>query len=236
MGQWFVLQNEEVSGPFSDEDLKQRVADGRVAPSAMVWGQPQPEWINASGWVKELPQLQKVARPEPQRRRWHYARKGASHGPMEREQLVAALKDMKSISGVVIWTKGMKAWAPIYEFHDLLDEVGVNRRQHPRANISGRVAIKKDNDSFIGKLETISEGGFGVTGIEGLKTGDVVSAELQSEALYVSIIVKATVRYMTEKGFIGFKFDTINMESKANVIQYVKSQAMTTLFKLQKAA
>src|SRR5690606_6063040 len=109
------------------------------------------------------------------------------------------------------WTKGMKAWAPIFEFNDLLDDLGINKRQFPRADIEGRVSIKVGSQSLDGILLTISEGGFGADQLTGLTVGQTVSVEINSDAFYDPIHAKAEVRYITESGYVGFRFQNINM-------------------------
>jgi hypothetical protein len=222
MAQWFVLRNEDVSGPFDTEEIKGMAAQGDLSDRDLVWGRPQTEWRPLSWWTIELPNLLQKTQEVKDLRLWHFASAGTAQGPFSRADLVAKLKDIDLSQDLLVWTKGMKAWAPIFEFNDILDEVGVNRRQYPRAEIEGRVALKIGQNSFEGTLATISEGGFGANKITGLVIGQVLSAELSSDAFYDTIHAKVEVRYFTETGYVGFRFQHLNMESKGAIIQYVK--------------
>jgi len=229
MAHWFLYHNEVVSGPFSTEEVKSLAAQRQVEESSLIWGRLQKEWKPLRWWMVELPSLLSRHTEVKDSRLWHYAQEGNSHGPFTRDDLITRLKDVELDQNVLVWTKGMKAWAPIFEFHDLLDEIGINKRQFPRAEIEGRVTVKLPTKAVEGVLITISEGGFGANGLTDMSIGQVVSVEVISDAFYDTIHAKAEVRYITESGYVGFKFQHINMESRGAIIQYVKSAGRTML-------
>ena len=78
--------------------------------------------------------------------------------------------------------------------------------------------------SHIGQLKTISAGGCGLTGVQDLKSGTEVLATLKTEAFYRELKLKAEVRYVSDSGFTGLMFSTINSEDKAVIINYIRSQ------------
>jgi hypothetical protein len=227
MAEWFVLRNEQVAGPYSTEEIKSLASQGEIMDRDLIWGKMQSEWKPFAWWMIELPNLLAKTREAVDNRLWHYALGGASFGPFNRQDLVGKLKSLDMNQDILIWTKGMKAWAPVFEFSDLLDEIGVNKRQFPRADIEGRVSIKAGNQTFEGILLTVSEGGFGADQLQGITVGQVVSVEINSDAFYDAIHAKAEVRYITETGYVGFRFQNINMESRGAIIQYVKSSGKT---------
>lgn len=228
MVRWFILRNENIKGPFSTEEIKSLNQSGDILDKDLIWGNLQAEWKPVAWWNIELPKLlAQTPKEEKETKLWHYAIQGQSFGPFNREDLIAKLKDNKSNYDILVWTKGMKAWAPIFEFTDLLDAVGINKRQFPRADIDGKVTIKSGPTTIVGNLLMISEGGFGADQIKGLSNAQIVSVEIESDSFYESIHAKAEVRYMTERGYVGFKFQNINMESRSAIVQYVKSAGRT---------
>ncbi|MGE0762519.1 MAG: GYF domain-containing protein [Bdellovibrionales bacterium] len=222
-----MLRNEDVSGPFSTEEVKNLATQGEFQDRDLIWGRMQVDWKPLGWWMVELPNLLAKTKEVRDPRLWHYAVGGSSFGPFSREDLVVKLKETNLNQEVLIWTKGMKAWAPIYEFNDILDSVGLNKRQYPRAEIEGKVSIKVGQQSLDGNLLVISEGGFGADQLSGLTAGQVVTIEINSDSFYDPIHAKAEVRYVTENGYVGFRFQNINMEARGAIIQYVRSSGRT---------
>jgi hypothetical protein len=227
MSLWFVLRNEDVSGPLSTDEVKTMAALGQLVDKDLIWGRLQNEWKPLAWWMIEVGNLIAKNKEVRDPRLWHYAINGASFGPFTRDDLVVQLKDVVLSSDLLLWTKGMKAWAPIFEFNDVLDAIGVNKRQFPRADIEGKLTIKMGTQVLEGTLQTVSEGGFGATGIQGLTVGQVLPVELESDAFYDPLHLKAEVRYITDSGYVGFKFQNLGSEARSAVVQYVRGYART---------
>lgn len=223
MAQWFVLRNEVVTGPFTTDEVKNLTSQGEVQDRDLIWGTLQSEWRQIGWWMVELPNLLANTKNIKDPRLWHFAVNGTAFGPFSRDDLIMKLKEHQLTQDILVWTKGMKAWAPIYEFNDLLDDIGVNKRQFPRADIEGRVSIKVGTQTVEGILLTISEGGFGADQLQGLTPGQVLAVEINSDAFYDPVHVKAEVRYVTDAGYVGFRFQNLNMESRGAIIQYVRN-------------
>ena len=225
MPNWFICQNEVVHGPYSTEHVRSQLSSGLLTLDATVWARGQKEWLTLSAWSKQSfveDNSSDKSRPEQM---WHYAIQGQSKGPMTRAQLVNEIKSIQQKDEILVWTKGMKSWADLFEFHDLLDEMGLNRREHPRASIEGQAVLKtEDGHSIIARLRTISPGGAGVDQIlENLSIGQTVTIEIRSSILGEAMTSKATVQYMTDSSFVGLKFAGLSMENKARILQYVRS-------------
>lgn len=225
MLKWFICHNETVRGPLTTEEVRNNIKDGDILRQSLVWGSVMEHWRTVSWWETELPTILKSHKENKDNRLWHYAQDGQSHGPFTRNRLIQELNQLKLKDDVMIWTKGMPTWGQIFEFTDLMDEVGVSRRAHPRAPIKGSVIIKSDNKAALGKLSMISEGGCGVINVEGLKAGEFVNLDIKSAAFSEPVRAKAQVRYVTETGYVGLKFAQIGMESKARIIEYVKGSS-----------
>lgn len=218
---WFVQKVDAVDGPMSTEDVQSRLQTGQLTGSHMIWGRGLEGWISLGHWSKELPRLANATQAQAVPEMWHYAHNGKSAGPFPKAQLVDELKNVENLGDVMIWTKGMKEWAPLFEFHELLSSIGVNKRQFPRADITGRAIVKTTESALIGQLVTISEGGCGIVVDQGLVPGQAFTLELQSPSFRNAVHAKAECRYLSE-GLAGVKFTHLSSEAKGAIIQYVK--------------
>ena len=224
MGKWFLLQGEKVQGPFTHDEVRAEYAAGQTEENCLIWGRQHNLWQPLSTWLKTISQTEmQTTNDTVTQQLWHYAIEGESKGPMPRVELVNELKNLHHKGEILVWTKGMKAWADLFEFHDLLDEMGLNRREHPRSPINGSIVVKYDDQTIIGLLKSISPGGFGAVNLGNtLSIGQVVSVEIKSESLNSTVVVKSIVQYVSESGFYGFKFQSINMEAKAHIMEFIR--------------
>lgn len=223
---WFIESSGQIEGPYSTDVVKARIKEGQLMASDMIWGRIMEEWRPVSWWVTSLDEMlekeKRLARPEV----WHYGIEGQTYGPFNWETLISRLRVVLSqapnrLPQILIWTQGIKEWTNIIEFHNILEALGVNKRQHPRAAISGRTVIRAAGRTYVAPLRTISEGGFGTDTIGGISSGENVTVEIQSDALSEVIHARAVVRYVTSQS-AGFKFSNINVESTGMIVQYVR--------------
>lgn len=222
MEKWFICKDEDVSGPFTTESLRESFANGELA-QALVWGRLASEWMSAADWHNGLDTLLNQQNKQQKRPQlWHYAYLGESYGPMPRADLIAALSEIDTKKEVLIWTKGMKSWAELFHFQDIIEDLGINRRQYPRARISGSVVLRSGEKVAIGQLATIGVGGFGATQLDDtIVPGSTISAEIKSAEFSDTINVRAIVQYISEDGFVGFKFDRIHKEAEHLITGFV---------------
>ena len=225
MIKWFVSYNEEVSGPFSTEKVKEMSANGQILPGYLIWSCAQKKWSPLQTWQNELSGIltQHEESLQKQLQNWYYAYEGESYGPMPKEELIAQVAKCEDKQDVALWTEGMSSWKTIFEFNDILKEVGLNRRAHPRADIEGTATIKVDGQTQVAQLRTISPGGCGVTHTNNLSMGQRMHIEIQSEHLFAPLKATAEVRYVSRSGFVGIKFEQIHMESQSAIIEYIKN-------------
>lgn len=218
---WFVSKNEMVEGPMTADDVQSRVRSGAIDSSYMIWGAGMEQWKGLDWWNNELPRLSTNVHAEPVVESWHFAVGGKSFGPFKRDNLIQELKHQPVLNDVMLWTKGMKEWAPLFEFHDILTAVGVNKRQFPRSDMNGKVVIKNGNETIVAPLLSISEGGVGLHLDSGVEAGQQVTVEIQSTAFRDTLNSKAEVRYVAG-GITGLRFLNPSSETKAAIIQHVR--------------
>jgi hypothetical protein len=237
MTQWFLCDNDIVAGPFTADAIIQKVVDGTVPSNILIWGKALHVWKPYQWWHDNLTQIIEDSKRAQDPRLWHFAYRGESVGPLERSELVSRLQGFKGDANeALIWTQGMSQWSPIFEFHDIMDEVGVNRRHFPRAPISGKIVLQQDGQYIVGELKAVSEGGFGAHNFAyDLAPGLILKCELVTVHLGGKIFVTGQVRYLDAET-VGFKFVNINRESQSLIVSYVKEKNFEMIAKMQQAS
>ncbi len=218
---WFVQKDEVVEGPLSADEVQARLQSGQLSAQNMIWGRGMPAWQRVQWWMNEMPRLATAEVAQVVAETWHYALNGKSHGPYVRDAFIHELKHIENLGDVMVWTKGMKEWAALFEFHDLLTSIGVNKRQFPRADLTGRAVLKTDESTLIAPLLTVSEGGCGVGLAAGLVPGQVVTLEMQSPSFREVLNARAEVRYIVE-GICGLRFTQMSSETRGAIVQLVR--------------
>lgn len=220
---WFIQVKDRVEGPLTQVEIQNRIQTGTINGSDLVWGSGMDQWRSISWWNQESSnvELTQTAIQQPLPETWHFALNGGSHGPYKRQELLDELKKVNNLGDVLLWTKGMKEWAPLFEFHDILSSIGVNKRQFPRADLNGQVTLKTGERTLVAQALTISEGGMGVALEEGVVSGQNVSVEIQSPAFRGPVHAKAEVRYVSD-GVTGLRFTNVSQENKAAIISFVR--------------
>lgn len=224
--QWFVQVNEHIEGPFTTGEVEARLQAGHLNAQCLVWGTGMEHWRSLSWWTQDSQGQSTVADhtvAEVAREVWHYALNGESFGPFQREALIDKLKVQGSLGDVLLWTKGMKEWAPLFEFHDILTAIGVNKRQFPRADITGQCTVKTNTGQvLVAPILTISEGGMGLQlESEGLSAGMAVALEISSPSFRATLHARADIRYVAD-GITGLKFSNVSPEVRGAIISFVR--------------
>lgn len=240
MAHWFVDSSGQIEGPFSTEMVQSRLRAGAFQAGDRIWGRAMDEWRTLSWWQMSLNELSqhetRIANPEV----WHYAFGGATHGPLAWNDMLNNLKGVRANSmdqlvQVLVWTKGMKEWASIMEFHEILEAIGVNKRDSARAELNGKAVIKSLGNVYVTPLRHVGEGGFGCDTVPGLMSGEQVTVELQSDVFKSPVHAKAEVRYVTDR-LTGLKFTQVNVEFRSVIVQYVRKSANSQKYFVKDAA
>lgn len=221
--QWFLFINDETLGPFSSEEVKSLLSNGELTSSSLIWGPTLTDWRRVDSWVND-PQAtanSTVENKAPPADVWHFVSLNKSHGPFDRAGLVAELRKVDSLDDILIWTKGMKEWAPLFEFHDLLSTLGANRRQFPRLEIQGKVIINTNSGTVVVPLLTLSESGCGVQLEKGIKTAEIVTLELHSPSLSKPVSVSGEVRYVSPR-MTGLRFLNLDDSAREEIVSLIK--------------
>lgn len=223
---WFVTQSEKVQGPWSTDQLTNWLSGVQDSQGILVFRRGLTEWITVTEFLKGDFNEEYEDTPTPaEETLWHYAIEGTSHGPVTREELVQQLARLKNNSSAVLWTRGMKAWVPVYEFADIMDDVGINRRQFPRITLTGAVKIQVDQKSYEGVAQSLSESGFGAQMSMPLEPGAIITFDIQSPHFAAPLRGRAEVRYVTGDLTTGFKFHLLDATTRSTLHDLLKQPA-----------
>jgi hypothetical protein len=222
---WFVLYKDKVQGPFTPSDIQNKF-DPKERIEFRFWARGKAQWMSEPQFKDELVREKEVIQKENQKkseREWKIMDNDSELKPMTYENLLIFLKSKKNLANIKLWTEGYKDWQDVYQIEKILDEIGVNRRQHPRVPIQGKIHLEATNGSHLeGELSMISQGGFGVKNAHVITIGELMKATLSSQSLPMPIHCAAEVVFVNPAGFVGFHFLNISTESKSSIIAYVK--------------
>lgn len=216
---WFVFNAGEVLGPFSTEEISKGIDRSKWQSDALIWWKGQNEWIPISNWKQQLP-LILDARNRKTGSMWYIEKQGQKFGPISKIDLIQFLKSSPGVDDIHLWSEHSSEWRPVYSYPEVVKELGFYLRSSPRAQIIGTVSIHGYPNPF--KLEMIGEGGFGILGGSQLTRGELHKVTLASPLLVNPVRVDASVRFISSKGEVGFKFENITAESEAIIVDYVK--------------
>lgn len=221
---WFIYFNEEVSGPFSTDEVNDRLDKSSVPVNSFIWSKGQKEWLPAAQWKKDLPELLEQRQTNEQRPVWKFRIKGTEYGPMTQHEMLAHLATLESLDGVEVSLKDAVHWDDVFNFGDVVEQLGHSRRAHPRAPLIGEVEVSTDNGDYIYRthVATISVGGIGLKSSGSLRIGDTVRLFIQSQALQFPVRSRARVLYISPDGFTGLQFVQLSTEAAATIIDYIR--------------
>lgn len=196
-----------------------------ATPDGLIWGQGLGEWVSHAEWKKALEHLDDVLKglQSDMSPHWVIKHNDRTQGPYTYDQLVYALKAHPAPSEVLLKPDPNSHWQGIYDFPPLVEEIGLTRRQHHRAPISGIFKFEKDGQTFESLLGSISQGGIGIIEANGLAVGDIIKGEIQSPQLPTNINCQCEVLYYKEdEGNWGLRFINLPAEFMSLVIEYTK--------------
>jgi hypothetical protein len=221
---WFVLANEEVTGPFDTNETRQIIA--ALSNNPRIWWKGAKEWVSANEWQHTLPTLESGQEEELL---WYIELQGRKRQePITYNQLIATLKEVKDLGQVRVWHEGMLRWDSVFVIDTILHDLGVSRRQHVRLPINGIVTVEtQDHAIRVGKPNTISEGGISFSGVEHVSIGQICKLSLDSSKLQRSVRASIEIIYVTKDGQCGAKFANIDSESLTAIVSYIRKSKGT---------
>ncbi len=222
---WFVYSSEVVSGPFSTEQVREQIQVGRWTSNCFIWWKGQREWMSVDAWETQLGKILKTEEEKSQSPVWYIDINGSPVGPLTQNEMIQHLRAVNSLGKVRLWTVGMNKWTNLFELHDVMDQLGMSRRETERAPLMGSVAINRLSEGArptIARAASISVAGMGVNDAHGITKGDEVQILIRSPEFPQPIRLAATIVYITPSGYAGMKFSNVHAETHSLIMDYVK--------------
>ncbi|MES2803060.1 MAG: PilZ domain-containing protein [Bdellovibrionota bacterium] len=145
-------------------------------------------------------------------------------GEMTKEELTTFTAKQEDISKISIFDKKDKEWKEIYSLPDIVQRLGLTRRENQRVPILAQFSgsLVGSGTKINSRVITISHNGMGVTDNFELKLGETIQGQLTSPHFYSPLTLTAEVTYSGLDGYVGLKFVNLNDEMQALVMDYIK--------------
>jgi hypothetical protein len=222
---WFVYTNEVVSGPFETDAVRAKIHAQEIAAGSFIWWKGQREWVPVAAWESQLDQVARTSVDRAEKAVWYIDQGGQPVGPLTENEMISQLRSMESVSRIRLWAVGMEKWTSIFELGDVMEQLGISRRENERAPIMGTVAVTRSNEDpkgFMLRAASISVGGIGLVGEHDLRHGDSISLLVKSGDIPGNMHLRGQVAYVTKAGYVGVRFDQVHPETQSLIFDYVK--------------
>ena len=223
--QWFIHREGAVLGPFTPSDVDKQIASGYFTSDCLVWARGSNEWLAMAQWKTLVAKMGDGARPTAERVWYCDSGAGQPAGPLTQNELVEHLKGLNRWDIVTLWGTGLLKWLPLFEVPEVMDLVGISRRETPRAPLLGQVALTPSGSATPAQMLaslTVSLGGIGVKNAGFLQRGDRVQLAIKSRDIPTVIHVTGEVLYVSRVGDAGVKFSDLSAEARALLTDHIR--------------
>src|SRR5687767_9682272 len=113
MGNFYLYEFEQQSGPFSTEELIEQISIGNIGKSAYVWQPGMDEWAP----IESIPDFAAAFPPEVELPRPYYVIEGGERvGPLTDSEMQIRIIELQSGAEDLAWKAGLADWTPLSEF------------------------------------------------------------------------------------------------------------------------
>lgn len=145
-------------------------------------------------------------------------------GEMTKEELTTFTAKQEDVSKISIFDKKDREWKEIYSIPDIVQRLGITRRENQRVPILAQFTgtLFGQGTPVNARVITISQAGIGITDNFELKLGETIQGQLTSPHFFSPVNLMAEVTYAGLDGYVGLKFVNMNDEMMALVMDYIK--------------
>ncbi len=224
---WFLYSSidKKVSGPFVSDDVHRKLSAGEITPDCNIWWKGQREWLSVHTWISSGEKLLKSQKEKSNSAIWYLDLGGEPTGPLTQSEMIDSLRGHQNFNRIRLWTVGMKTWKSIFEFSEVMDALGVSRREHTRAPLIANVQLNRAGDSEISivlKAATLSIAGVGLNNANSLIKGEELQIMIKSDEFSAPIRARVIVIYVSSNGNAGLKFQQLQPESQSIIYDYIR--------------
>jgi len=220
---WFILSNEKIVGPFKQSDIINELNEGKWIDSRF-WSKGKPHWMTSSQFKDDFVIQKKQNESQTSGTLlWYIKDHETLHGPVSYDEMLIYLRKKPNYKMTFVSNSSAQDWQGVYQFQSLMDNLGVNRRHHPRVPIEGTITILEG--FFKGKkipLITLSQGGLGAVELRSVSIGEKIKGVFSGANLSTPIHFQGEIVFLNPEGGIGLKFTNISAEGLSQIIAYVK--------------
>lgn len=222
---WFILHDGQVTGPFDPPEIESKISS---LNDTQIWGRGHGEWMTPIRWRQMMKDLPAAGAAVDSSKLWRLRIDGKAQDAQTYTELIASLKNIKDFTTVDVSSDNGQTWKDIYSVQQVVDNLGISRRSHPRVPIVGTLEFENDKgESVKCRVISVSEGGLGVNDAQSLQIGQKFYATLTSPNLYVTVTTSCEVVYVGSDGYAGLRFVGIPEEFKSSIVEYVNKFATT---------
>jgi len=219
---WFVLQDNQISGPFSTEELDGLVTGSRLHVDAMVWWRGMRDWKPAKVWSTLRPDLQAPVANSSDVPQWYFENAGQLHGPYSFDEMLPRLIEVDGLQDARVWSSEFSDWKSIFEVPEIVGQEALGHRRFPRAPINGTVQLTFDDITLDLQLTSIGQGGFTAEKLDFKNlSGTKIQATIQSPAFNAPMRTLCNFVSLGSNAAADFEFVQISQENQSIVISYV---------------
>lgn len=222
--EWFVYSEKIVTGPFTTEQVDQCLTAGIWSDECFIWWKGQREWMPITAWREQLEKIVKSEAEKSQNPVWYVDIGGSSVGPLTQNEMITQLRSVSALNNVRLWSVGLNKWTNVFELHEIMEELGISRRENERAPLMATVAISRPDQQgpVLVKAASLSSAGIGLNDCRFLVKGEQLQLIIKSDEFPHPIRVNGTVAYVTSNGYAGIKFNDVHPEALSFIVDYVK--------------
>ena len=220
---WFIHSNEKILGPFSIENILERLQSGDLSYEGYIWSKGQAEWVALADWETNIEKYRDLNNESE--KSWKVRTPNGTQGDLEFQEVLAFLKRMKSYEMVAVAPNDSNEWTPLYSSFAFMEALKLSRRNFLRAPLMGLAKVTRSTSrfSYVVKTSTIGQGGIGIFGLgTQFEAGTKVQLRVESEDLNAPLNLTGAVVYSSDKGHVGIKFEDVPAESNAVILDYMK--------------
>ena len=124
MGNFYLYEFEQQSGPFSAEELIEQISIGNIGRSAYVWQPGMDEWAP----IESIPDFAAAFAPEIELPRPYYVIEGGTRvGPLTETEMQIRIIELLSSADDLAWKAGLNDWTPLSEFPEFADQLAAEQ-------------------------------------------------------------------------------------------------------------
>lgn len=251
MGKWFINSKNIIKGPFTAEEVKNQLNNNTEQMQlTFLWSRGHSDWIRADKWNSEisfnsptqtapLQNLTKNVEKIETRtsvlevlediknhsiEKWRVQYDFVDKGEMTKEELTTFTAKQDDVGKISIFDKKDREWRDIYSLPDVVQRLGLTRRENQRVPILAQFTgfLVGSQAQVNSRVITISHGGLGLTDNFELKLGETIQGQLTSPHFFTPLTLTAEVTYAGLDGYVGLKFIDLNAEMQTLVMDYIK--------------